>query len=287
MKKTTMLRQLLARDGILVVPGAYNAISAVVAYKAGFDAVYMTGSGAATSLTGYPDNGLVTETEMVMNARYMADAIPVPLISDADTGYGNAVNVIRTIRDFERAGVAAIHLEDQVTPKRCGHVAGKDVVTMEEAVGKIRAAVEAREDPDFVIIARCDSRAVHGFDDAVRRGRAYLEAGADVVFPEALESREEFAEYAKAVRAPLLANMTEYGKTPYMTHLEFQEMGYKIVIYPATSFRVTMKALEDFYAHLKRTGTQGDYLDQMVTRARAAEITEYDRYHDYEKRFVG
>ena len=287
MKKTTVLRQLLRRDEILVVPGAYDAASAIAAAKSGFDAVYMTGSGATTSLTGLPDIGLATMTEMVMKATYMAEAIPVPLISDADTGYGNAVNVMRTVREFERAGVAAIHIEDQVAPKRCGHVAGKQVISLEEAVGKIRAAVAAKTDPDFVIIARVDSRAVLGFEDAVRRGRAYRDAGADVIFPEALESREEFATYAKEVDAPLLANMTEYGKSPYLSAAEFQEMGYKIVIFPATSFRVAMKAVLDFYAELRRTGTQVGYLDKMLTRQQQYDLIDYARYSDYERQFVG
>jgi len=286
-KKTTMLRRLLSRDEILVVPGAYDALSAIAAAKSGFEAVYMTGSGASTSLTGLPDIGLTTMTEMVMKAGYMAEAIPVPLFSDADTGYGNAVNVMRTVREFERAGVAGIHLEDQVAPKRCGHVAGKQVISMEEAVGKIRAAVAARTDPDFVIIARIDSKAVHGFDDAVKRGLACLEAGADVIFPEALETREEFGEYAKAVKAPLLANMTEFGRTPYLTAQEFQELGYKIVIYPATSLRVAAKAVLDFYAELKRTGTQKGYLDKMLTRQQYYELIDYAKYNEFEKEFVG
>lgn len=285
--KSRMLRELIARDGILVVPGAYDALSAIAAAKTGFDAVYMTGSGAATHLTGYPDNGLATMTEMVMNAGYMAEAIPVPLISDADTGYGNAVNVMRTVREFERAGVAGIHLEDQVAPKRCGHVAGKDVVEMKEAVGKIRAAVQARRDSDFVIIARVDSKAVHGFDDAVERGRAYLEAGADVIFPEALETKEEFAEYARQVDAPLFANMTDFGRTPYLTAQEFQEIGYKIVIFPASALRVAMKAVLEFYADLKRTGTQVNWLNRMQPRTEYYEMIGYPKYHQYEREFIG
>lgn len=287
MRKTAMLRQLLSRGEILVAPGAYDAASAIAAARTGFEAVYMTGSGATTSLTGLPDIGLATMTEMVMKAAYMAEAIPVPLISDADTGYGNAVNVMRTVREFERAGVAGIHLEDQVAPKRCGHVGGKQVVSIEEGVGKIRAAVEARTDPDFVVIARVDSRAVAGFEDAVRRGRAYREAGADVIFPEALESPEEFAAYAREVDAPLLANMTEFGKSPYLSAQELQEMGYRIVIFPATSFRVALKAVLDFYQELKRTGTQRGYLDRMVTREQQYELIDYARYSRWERKFVG
>jgi methylisocitrate lyase len=286
-KKRIRLRELLRRDEIVVAPGAYDAVTAMAAAKSGFDAVYMTGSGAATHLTGYPDNGLATMTEMVMNAGYMAEAVPIPLISDADTGYGNAVNVMRTVREFERAGVAGIHLEDQVSPKRCGHVAGKDVIDLEEGAGKIRAAVEARTDPDFVIIARVDSKAVHGFDDAVRRGLAYLEAGADMIFPEALETREEFAEYARQVKAPLLANMTEFGKTPYLSAREFQELGYRVVIFPVTALRVALKAVLDFYAELRESGTQAGYLEKMLTRDQYYDLIGYAQWHEYEKRFVG
>lgn len=286
-KMTSTLRRLLSRDQILVAPGAYDAASAMAAARSGFDAVYMTGSGATTSLTGFPDVGLATMTEMVMKAGYMAEAIPVPLISDADTGYGNAVNVMRTVREFERAGVAGIHLEDQVAPKRCGHMAGKQVISIEEMVGRIQAAAEARTDPDFLLIARVDSRAVNGFEDAVRRGLACREAGADVVFPEALESREEFQLYAREVNAPLLANMTEYGKTPYISAQEFEDLGYKIVIFPATSLRVALKAVLDFYSELKRTGTQRGYLDRLLSRDQQYELIDYARYTDREKRFAG
>lgn len=284
-KKTSMLRQLLSRGGIVVAPGVYDAITAIAAVKSGFEAVYMTGSGATTALTGLPDIGLATATEMVMKAGYIADAVRVPVISDADTGYGNAINVMRTVRQFERAGVAAIHIEDQVAPKRCGHVTGKQVIPVEEAAGKIRAAVEARTDPDFVIIARTDSRAVNGFEDAVRRGRAYMEAGADVIFPEALESREEFAAYAREVDAPLLANMTEFGKSPYISAQELAEMGYKVVIFPTTAVRVALKAVLELYSELKRTGTQTGSLDRMLTRQQYYDLIDYGRYTEYERKF--
>lgn len=269
----------------MVAPGVYDAITAIAAVKSGFEAVYMTGSGATTALTGLPDIGLATATEMVMKAGYIADAVRVPVISDADTGYGNAINVMRTVRQFERAGVAAIHIEDQVAPKRCGHVTGKQVIPVEEAAGKIRAAVEARTDPDFVIIARTDSRAVNGFEDAVRRGRAYMEAGADVIFPEALESREEFAAYAREVDAPLLANMTEFGKSPYISAQELAEMGYKVVIFPTTAVRVALKAVLELYSELKRTGTQTGSLDRMLTRQQYYDLIDYGRYTEYERKF--
>jgi methylisocitrate lyase len=284
--KSRRLRKLLQRDGILVVPGAYDALTARMIEKVGFDAVYMTGGGTVTSLAGLPDNGLITLTEMAMNARYIAEATSIPVISDADTGYGNAVNVMRTVWEFERAGVAGIHIEDQVAPKRCGHLEGKEVVSTEEMVGKIRAARAARNDSDFVIIARVDARAVLSFDEAVRRGQAYLEAGADVIFPEALENEEEFRGYAKAVKAPLLANMTEFGKSPYLSAKQFEEMGYKIVIFPVTALRMALKAVWEYLTILKEKGTQKGIVDRMFTRKELYELIDYDSFNAYERDFV-
>ncbi len=287
MSTSQRLRELLARDNILVMPGAYDALSARLIEQAGFDAVYMTGAGVSNSMTGMPDTGLLTLTEMAFNAKNISNAVRLPVIADADTGYGNAMNVMRTVWEYERAGLAGLHIEDQVTPKRCGHVEGKECVSLEEMVGKVRAAVAARCDPDFVIIARIDARAPLGFDEAVKRGIACAEAGADVIFPEAMASPEEFAAYARAVKAPLLANMTEFGKTPYLTALQFQEMGYKIVIYPMSAVRVALRAMQDFYADLKRTGTQTGWLDRMMTRKELYELIDYARFTEYEREFLG
>jgi methylisocitrate lyase len=284
--KSRRLRELLSRGKILVVPGAYDALTARMIEKVGFDAVYMTGGGTVNSLTALPDNGLITLTEMAMNARYIAEATSIPAISDADTGYGNAVNVMRTVWEFERAGVAGIHIEDQVAPKRCGHLAGKEIVSTQEMVGKIRAACAARNDPNFVIIGRVDARAVLGFDEAVTRGRAYLEAGADVIFPEALENEDEFREYAQAVEAPLVANMTEFGKSPYLSTQQFEEMGYKIVIFPVTALRMALKAVWEYLMTLKDRGTQKDLLDRMFTRKELYELLDYDSFHEHERDFV-
>ncbi len=286
MKATAKLRQLLARDEILVAPGAYDALSAKLIESIGFEAVYMTGGGTTAALAALPDISLITQTEMVMNASYITDAIEIPLICDADTGYGNAVNVMRTVRLYEKAGVAGIHIEDQVTPKRCGHVGGKTVVSPEEAAGKIAAACQARSDPDFLIIARVDARAVNGFDDGVKRGRLYREAGADMVFPEAMESREEFAEFARKVDAPLLANMTEFGKSPLLSAAELQETGYKLVIFPVSALRVAMKAMTEYLTDLKRTGTQKHWIDRMQTRQELYDLIGYERYTAWEKRFM-
>lgn len=200
------LRELLARDSVLIMPGAYNALSAKLIEQAGFEAVYLTGADTANSMTGMPDIGLLTLTEMTFTAKNICKAVRLPVVADADTGYGNAINVMRTVWEYEQAGLAGMHIEDQITPKRCGHVEGKECVALEEMVGKVRAAAAARRDPDFVTIARIDARAPLGFDEAVKRGRACAKAGADVIFPEAMVSREEFAEYARVVKVPLLAN---------------------------------------------------------------------------------
>ncbi len=281
------LRQLLARKEALVAPGAFNALSARLIQRAGFDAAYMSGAGTVTAMTALPDIGLLSVTEMALNARYITSAVGIPVFADADTGYGNAINVLRTVREYEQAGLAGLHIEDQIAPKRCGHLAGKECISTEEMVGKIRAAVSARSDPDFVIIARVDARAPLGFDEAVRRGRAYLEAGADVIFPEALESREEFRDYARAVKAPLLANMAEFGKTPYLTAREFEELGYRIVIFATSGLRVALRAMELFFADLKRTGTQTGWLERMMTRTEVYDLIDYPRYTELEREFIG
>jgi len=227
------LRTLLTQPGPLLVPGAYDALSARLVEHAGFDAVYMSGFGATASLLGMPDVGLLSLPDMVDNAGRMARAVDVPLISDADTGYGNAINVARTVQQFERAGVAAIHLEDQVSPKRCGHMSGKQVVPVEEMVEKVSAAVAARRDPDFVLIARTDVRAVQGLDVALKRAQAYLDAGADVLFVEAPETEDEVAEVAGAFPdTPLLFNWVERGRTPMMPLERIAELGFSIVLFP-------------------------------------------------------
>jgi methylisocitrate lyase len=281
------LRALLARDAILVAPGAFDALSAMLAARGGFEAMYMTGAGTVSALAGLPDVGLLSVTEMATNARYIANAVSIPVFADADTGYGNALNVMRTVREYEQAGLAGLHIEDQVAPKRCGHVAGKECVALDEMVGKVKAAVAARTDPDFVIIARTDARAPLGFDEAVRRGRAYAAAGADVIFPEALQTRQELTDYAREVRAPLLANMTEFGKTPFLTARELEELGYRIVIFAVSAMRVALKAMQAFYADLKKAGTQAAWLDRMMTRVELYDLIDYARYTAYEREFLG
>jgi len=287
MKKTTKLRSLLKQPGIIVAPGAHNAFTAKIIEQTGvFQAVYMTGSGAAMSLIGEPDIGLLTMTEMVTQARNLASAVSLPLIADADTGYGNAINVVRTVREYERAGVAAIHIEDQITPKKCGHFEGKQVVSQSEMVGKIRAAVDAREDPDFVLIARTDARAVLGLEEAIKRAQACVEAGADVIFVEAPQSLEELEIIAKSIDAPLLVNMDEGTKTPLLTVRELEEMGFKIVIFPRSAPCAAAKAIQELMQLLKETGTTKNFAGRIVTFEERNLITGLARYKEMEEKYL-
>lgn len=233
---TSRLRTLLREPGLVSVPGAYDALSARLIAQAGFPAVYMTGFGTAASVLGQPDVGLLTMSEMVSRAAALSAVIgDLPLIADADTGYGNPLNVRRTIQEYERAGVAAVHIEDQVWPKKCGHMEGKQVIPLDEMIQKVRAAVDARRDPDFVIIARTDANAVNGLEDALRRGKAYREAGADIIFIEAPRSIEELRIIVETFHGtPLLYNWVENGKTPALSLDEIQSLGYKLVIFPVS-----------------------------------------------------
>ena len=247
------LRQLLDRSGMTIAPGAYDAIGARLIEQAGFAAVYMTGAGTSAA-RGYPDFGLLTMSEMVDNAAVMARSIAVPLIADADTGYGNELNVTRTVREYEARGVAAIHIEDQVAPKRCGHLDGKEVVSREEFVSKIRAAVEARRSKDFMIIARTDSRAMMSLDEAIARVNAALEAGADLAFVEATQSVEEAAAVPKRVRGACLLNVVPGGRTPVTNLRDAEAMGYKLAILPGLMLQATITAGDAALAQLKATG---------------------------------
>lgn len=250
------LRELLARPEPVLAPGAYDALSARIIEQAGFPAVYMTGFGAAASLLGRPDVGLLGMSEMIANASRIAQVVDVPVIADADTGYGNALNVIRTVREYERAGVAAIHIEDQILPKKCGHMENKQVVDAAEMAEKIRAAVEARKSPDFLVIARTDARAVEGLESALRRARLYRQAGADALFVEGPQSEQEVAEVARAFpRAPLLFNWAEGGKTPPIPIERLKELGYRIIIFPISALLVAAKAVREVMARIRSDGT--------------------------------
>jgi methylisocitrate lyase len=279
--KSRRLRELIAR-GTVVMPGAFNALTAMQIERAGFNAVYVSGAGLAAA-RGLPDIGLLSLAEVVADAGTIANAVEIPALADADTGYGPPLTVMRTVRAFEKAGVAGIHLEDQEMPKKCGHLPGKRLVPVSDMVRKIAAAVKARRDPDFLIVARTDARAVEGLDGAVRRARAYVEAGADAVFPEALETADEFRAFAQSlskegVKAPLVANMTEFGKTPYLTAKEFEDLGYRVVLFPVTALRVTTKAVEALLIELKALGTQRDSLGKMHTRQQLYDLLNYADY---------
>jgi len=277
--KPSRLRALL-EQGTVVMPGAFNAITAKIVQDIGFSAMYISGAGISNGVAGYPDIGFMSATEMATQAGYTARSVQIPAIADADNGYGEAVNVFRTVQEYERQGLSGLHLEDQVIPKRCGHLDGKQVISVEHMREKVAAAVQARVNPDFLIIARVDAKAVYGFDDAVKRAHAYLDAGADMIFPEALTTPEEFEEFAKQVKAPLLANMTEFGKTPYLTVQEFERFGYNVVIFPMTAFRIMMKAVEDSLRVLKQEGTQVSLLERMTSRA---DLYRLIHYQDYEQ----
>lgn len=280
------LRSRLRQPEILIVPGAADALTARLIEQAGFGAVYATGAGISNSLLGVPDLGLATMTEIVDQTRRMTGAIGIPLIADADTGYGNPVNVARTIREMERAGVAGIQLEDQVAPKKCGHFSGKDVVPAGEMVRKIQAACFARENADTVIIARTDAIATGGLDEAIRRGRLYAEAGADVIFVEAPRTLDDIARVPKEIDAPLLFNMTEGALTPNVSAAELQAMGYRVVIFPNAALRVAMFAVRTMLDELRTSGTTAGVLDRMETwenRQRAVGLPDYQQL---EQRFV-
>ena len=275
------LRRLLAPGDTLAVPGAFSPLIALMAKRAGFEAVYFSGATFSAGL-GLPDVGLFALDELVGAVRWMVRASNLPVVVDADTGFGEAVNVIRTVKELEEAGVAAVQIEDQVMPKRCGHLEGKAVVPAEAFAEKVRAAVHARR--DLVVIARTDARATHGLEEAISRGRLYRQAGADVIFPEALESEDEFKAFADAVEAPLVANMTEFGRSPYISVDRFQELGYGMVIFPVTALRVAAKAVEGLLRDLREQGTQRPWLDRMQTRAELYELIEYGRYDETDRR---
>ena len=274
-RKTTRLRRAI-RAGCIAMPGAFNAATARLVERAGFDAVYVSGAGLANATAGVPDIGLLSLAEVAQLAGYIARSVKIPALVDADTGFGGPAEAALAVREFERAGLAGMHIEDQVFPKRCGHLAGKAVVSIEEMAEKIRAAADARSDRDFLIVARTDARAAEGFDAAVARARAYLDAGADAVFPEALETAGEFRAFAKKVRAPLMANMTEFGRSPLLSMRQLATAGYRMVLFPLTAFRVSMRSAEECLRDLRRRGTQRAWLDRMQTRAELYELLGYD-----------
>lgn len=270
------------------MPGAFSALTALAAYKQGASAVYLSGGAITNNVTGLPDIAVVTPDELVGTAARACQVAPVPIICDADTGFGDVWNVARTVIDMERAGLAGIHLEDQVSPKRCGHLDGKEVIETSAMESKIRAACTHKGDPSFLIIARTDARSVLGLDQAIDRAKAYVQAGADAVFPEGLESEQEFATFREALPGvPLLANMTEFGKTPLIPASRFQELGYQMVIFPVTALRVMLKSVEDFYADLIATGTQAGWIDKMRSRQELYQTIDYPAFSQRDQEFNG
>ncbi|QYK53059.1 MAG: methylisocitrate lyase [Fimbriimonadaceae bacterium] len=267
LKKPGQILRDMWRDQIVVMPGAFSALSALAAYKQGAQAIYLSGGAITNNLTGLPDIAVITPEELSSTAARACQVAPIPIISDADTGFGDVWNVARTVIEMERAGLAGIHLEDQVSPKRCGHLDGKEIISTAEMEAKLRAAVDHKSDPSFLIIARTDARGIAGINETINRAKAYVQAGADGIFPEGLESEAEFAAVREALPGvPLLANMTEFGKTPLITAQQFNNLGYQMVIFPVTALRVMLKAVEEFYADLLQTGTQADWIEKMRTR---------------------
>jgi carboxyvinyl-carboxyphosphonate phosphorylmutase len=286
MKMTTILKQLLSEKEILVAPGAHDAMTARVIEKSGFKAVYMTGYGQAASALGKPDIGLLSMTEMLDRARKLVSSVNIPVIADADTGFGNAITVMRTVEEYEAAGVAAIQLEDQVAPKRCGHMLGRKVISMNEMVGKIEAAKAARKDEDFLIIARTDARTVLGIDEAIKRAKAYEAAGADIIFVESVESEGEMRRVNKEIGVPTLANMVEGGRTPMLKNSVLEEIGYDLVIYPTASIYVASKAMFGLMDSLKEEGTTANYIDNMITFPEFNSLVGLNDFAAIEEKFV-
>jgi methylisocitrate lyase len=280
-----LLRQAWASQAI-AVPGVFDALVARLAERLGFQALYLSGAALSASCA-LPDVGLLSLSEFVDKAHTITLATELPLLCDADTGFGEALNVERAVRLFETAGVAGIHLEDQLLPKRCGQLSGKQLVAPEIMAAKIKAAVASRRDPDFVIIARTDARGVTGLEDAVKRANIYQQAGADAIFPEALESEEEFAAFAKTVHGPLMANMTEFGRSPILNFQTLASLGYRMVIYPLSAYRAALKAARETLAEIKEKGHQRDRLPQMLTRAELYDLLGYTAYEERDRRYFG
>jgi methylisocitrate lyase len=264
MGKAQLIRQALAQHGQLIMPGVYDALSAKIASRAGFEVIFITGYSLSATLLGEPDFGLLTQSEVVSAAQRICSVVDTPVIVDADTGYGNAINVMRTVQDLIRAGAGGMFLEDQIWPKRCGHMKGKQVIPLEEHVKKLKAAVEAKGDSDFYIVARTDSRQALGLDEAIKRGRAFKAAGADAVFIEAPESKQEMKEISRQVPGPLVANMLERGVTPLMGPKELKELGFDLIVWPLAPLYSVAKSLTEVYTTLRRDGSTMAILDRLM-----------------------
>jgi 2-methylisocitrate lyase-like PEP mutase family enzyme len=286
MNSRQTLRQLLKRDKLLVAPGCFDGLSARLVEEAGFEAAYLSGGAVARSM-GIPDIGLVTLSESIDRAAQVVATVKIPIIADADTGYGNVVNLVRTVREFERAGVAAIHIEDQITPKRCGHLDGKEVIPLAEMEKKLQAALATRTDPDFCIIARTDARGVNGFDDAIKRGRAFAKLGVDAIFVEAPQSEDELAEIPRRIpNVPILVNVFKGGKTPMLPMQRLQEMGYRIAIYPSETQRAAIHAMRRALETLSREGTTESIDDSLTTFKERDQVVGLDDWQKIEREYL-
>jgi len=287
MEKGNLIREALKRQGQLIMPGVYDALSAKIAARAGFEVVFITGYSLSATLLAEPDFGLLTQSEVVAAAQRICSVIDAPVIVDADTGYGNAINVIRTVHDLIRAGAAGMFLEDQVWPKRCGHMKGKQVIPLDEQLKKLNAAVEAKGASDFFIVARTDARQALGVDEAIKRGRAFKAAGADAVFIEAPESKEEMREIARQVPGPLVANMLERGVTPLMGPEELKSLGFDLVVWPLAPLYSVAKSLTDVYTTLRRDGSTVAILDRLMAFDDFNEIVGLNEKYALDTKFKG
>lgn len=285
MRKTTLFKKLVLAPEILILPGAYDSLSAKIIELVGFKAVTYGGYAASATLLGKPDVGLVTMTEMAEMIRYIAGSVDIPLFVDGDTGHGNVTNVARTVKEFERAGACGLFIEDQVFPKRCGHMEGKKVIPREEMVAKIKAAVDARSDDDFVIMARTDALAIYGIDEAIERGNTYAEAGADVIFIEAPHSIEDMKRICREVKAPLSVNMVEGGKTPILTAKELEEIGYAIATFPLSSLYAAAYAVKQVMETLLNTGTTVSYSEKMTIFSEFNRLVGLEDVRAFETRY--
>ena len=281
-----VFKQFLKRDKLLVAPGCFDGLSARLVEEAGFEAAYFSGGAVARSM-GLPDIGLVTMSEVIERAAQVVSAVKIPVIADADTGYGNAINLVRTVREYERVGVTAIHIEDQITPKRCGHLDGKEVISLPEMIKKLEAALASRADPDFCIIARTDARGVHGLDDAISRARAFAQLGVDAVFVEAPQSESELKQIPRALlNIPLLVNVFKGGKTPMLPVERLEKMGYRIAIYPSETQRAGIYAMRQALSLLKREGTTEAMDEALTTFKERDTIVGLDDWQELERKFL-
>jgi 2-methylisocitrate lyase-like PEP mutase family enzyme len=286
MSSRKTLKELLKRQRLLVAPGCFDGLSARLVERAGFEAAYLSGGAVARSM-GIPDIGLVTLSETIERAAQVVATVKLPIIADADTGYGNAVNLVRTVREFERVGVAAIHIEDQITPKRCGHLEGKEVISLAEMAKKLEAALATRSDPDFCIIARTDARAVNGFEDAINRGQAFARLGVDAIFVEAPQSEEELAEIPRRIPdVPILVNVFKGGKTPMLPVARLEAMGYRIAIYPSETQRAAIHAMRKALETLRREGTTSSIDDALTTFKERDQVVGLNDWQKIEKQYL-